>query len=106
MPGDRLQHDRTVLGGAGERSHVVEGARERDPPVGTAPTVGWLKTAEAAEGSRIANRATGVRPEGGRHLARGDGGGRAGAGTAGEAVQVPGVASWSVLWLVVVGRTV
>src|SRR5690606_27864064 len=89
--GHGAEHQRAVLGGAGQRAALVEtgGIGDHAPARNTA--VGGLDAGEVGQRRRLADRSAGVGAGGGRQQARGDGGGRTTGGTARHAGQVPGV---------------
>ena len=71
---------------------LVEGVGQRDEPVARHPAVRRLHPDRAGDGARLADRAAGVGADGQRRLVRRHGRGRAAAGAAGDAVEVPRVA--------------
>ena len=82
---------RGVGDGGGERTDLVERAREGDEPVTRHEAVGRLDPDHPAERRRLTDRTAGVRAERERHETRRDRGGAPPGGTTGHPVQVPRV---------------
>src|ERR671917_499224 len=96
VTGCRLQEQRRVAHVAGHRSDLVKGRGEGDKPVARDAPVCRLHAHDAAQRSRLPHGAAGVGAQGPPAFARGDGGGGAARGAAGDAVEAPGVAGRAV----------
>ena len=92
---DRLKDQGDVFDALGKDAGGIEaaGIGDQSPPAHAA--VGRLQSAYAAEGCRLADRASGVGPEARRDHTSGDGCGRPAAGASASALQIPWVAARS-----------
>lgn len=92
VPADDLVQQGAVEDGAGDGADLVERGRHRDRAVAGHTAVGGLHADGPGDGAGLADGAAGVGAEGQGRLEGGDGRGGPAAGTAGDAVEVPGVA--------------
>ena len=67
--GNDLEQQRRVLGGARQRTNLIERRGKRQQPVARHASVGRLQADDAGERRRLTNRAAGVRAQRGRRQA-------------------------------------
>ncbi len=92
VTGQDFQQQGGVFGGAGERPDLIQAAGEGDQPESAHAAVSGFEPSHAAQSGRLSDRAAGVGAHGQRRHRGGHRGGRSAAGTAGNALEIPGVA--------------
>ena len=92
-PGDRIEQQRAIACRTRQRADLIQRRSKGHQPVARNAPVAWLQANASAERSRLADRAAGIRTQGGGNFAGGDRGRRAAAGSAGDARGVPRIAS-------------
>ena len=89
MPGDDFHEQSDVFNRVSQRADLVETAGEGHQPKAAHSAVGRLQPGDAAESGRAADGPARIGADGKRGHARGDAGGRATAGAAGNSREVP-----------------